>query len=217
MVIREVFLVLLAMLVCGWSAVRYDCCQPQLSSTGLGCTQSGTDFNNQTYYCVSVAEICPSCKISAFENITSSSCYQCCATGPEACGVSVSFISTSSWSKWGTVLVASLHARCDPWLTPGSGPVSFSRVFPIICSADMHHFCGLMLLLLHRVPVRGAQPPEGGADVPRGVPDPHPPRVRRGGHWRQGLLIPARPGESASRPVPSRPVLAAADATPVRR
>jgi hypothetical protein len=52
MVIREVFLVLLALLVCGWSAVRYDCCQPQLSSTGLGCTQSGTDFNNQTYYCV---------------------------------------------------------------------------------------------------------------------------------------------------------------------
>ena len=102
MVVRKFLIqgLFLFMLFFFGSSVRYDCCQPQLSSTGLGCTPSGTYFSNQTYYCVSVAEICPSCKISAFENITSSSCYQCCATGPESCGISVSFISTSSWSKY---------------------------------------------------------------------------------------------------------------------
>ena len=160
MVVRSMLLhalVLLALLVCGWSAVRYDCCQPQLSSTGLGCTQSGTDFNNQTYYCVSVAEICPSCKISAFENITSSSCYQCCATGPEACGVSVSFISTSSWSKWDTARTERAWPATD---SPLGYPVSF---FPLhsflVYSADMHNLRGLVLLLLHRVPIGRTQPP----------------------------------------------------------
>ena len=130
------------------SSVRYDCCQPQLSSTGLGCTPSGTYFSNQTYYCVSVAEICPSCKISAFENITSSSCYQCCATGPESCGISVSFISTSSWSKCiASMRLTTTTSFIHKVLILTVPLFRFLIVFVLIHSINMHYLCRFMLLL----------------------------------------------------------------------
>ena len=128
------------------SSVRYDCCQPQLSSTGLGCTPSGTYFSNQTYYCVSVAEICPSCKISAFENITSSSCYQCCATGPESCGISVSFISTSSWSKCIESIRFIIHKIFLLTIIIHRFLLCFLIV---IHSINMHYICRFMLLLFY--------------------------------------------------------------------
>ena len=82
------------------SSLIYDCCQPSLSSTGLGCSTSGTFYDNATYYCVSVSLVCPSCEISSDAGLTSSSCYQCCVTDPESCGTAVSVLSTSSWSKF---------------------------------------------------------------------------------------------------------------------
>ena len=78
-------------------SVRLDCCQSKYSSTGLGC-ETDTNVGNDTYYCVAVAESCSTCTNAA--NISSFSCYQCCAKDSGACGLPFSYISTSSWSKF---------------------------------------------------------------------------------------------------------------------
>lgn len=82
------------------SAVRYDCCLAELSSFGKTCSYSGTSYGNETYYCVSVTEICPNCMLSSDVDIESANCYQCCSTDANSCGISISFISTSTWCKY---------------------------------------------------------------------------------------------------------------------
>lgn len=94
---NKILIVLISLVTC-FSSSRFDCCQPVLSSTGFGCTYEGTTFNNKTFYCNSVTEICPSCKLSTYDNITSLQCYQCCVTDVDSCGLSVGFITTSSWT-----------------------------------------------------------------------------------------------------------------------
>jgi hypothetical protein len=94
------FHALLCSLLTLCSSIRYDCCVAELSSFGDKCSYSGTTYGNETYYCVSVAEICPNCMLTAAIEIESASCYQCCSTDAYSCGISVSFISTSTWCKF---------------------------------------------------------------------------------------------------------------------
>lgn len=94
------FHALLCSLLTLCSSIRYDCCLSELSSFGDKCSYSGTTYGNQTYYCVSVAEICPNCMLTSAIEIESASCYQCCSTDAYSCGISVSFISTSTWCKF---------------------------------------------------------------------------------------------------------------------
>jgi hypothetical protein len=90
------FIFLISLSTC--FAFRYDCCQPILSANGHGCSYEGTTVDNTTYYCNSVTEICPSCKLSKYENITSPKCYQCCVADLNSCGISIGFVTTSSWT-----------------------------------------------------------------------------------------------------------------------
>lgn len=88
-----IFFILLALAAV--QAVRYDCCLEKFTTKGFGC-ESPTVYENETYYCVEVAESCSSCELST--NLSSSSCYQCCVTDDDVC-ISFSYISSSSWSK----------------------------------------------------------------------------------------------------------------------
>ena len=95
LIIYLLYIVLLVVLIPNGNSMRYDCCQSKYSSTGLGCLTE-TVYNNETYYCAAVAESCASCKLAT--NLTSASCYQCCVTDPDQCGLPFSYISTSSWT-----------------------------------------------------------------------------------------------------------------------
>ena len=91
----NVLVVLLLLYMTPLLAVRYDCCLPKLSSTGIGC-ETDTTVGNTTYYCVQVADSCSYCQLAV--NETSTSCYQCCATSEDYCGLPFSYITTSSWT-----------------------------------------------------------------------------------------------------------------------
>ena len=98
--IQRIFLALCCIYLHLGSSMKYDCCLSGLSSTGETCSYSGTEYKNETYYCVSVDEICPSCKLSSKSDLDSASCYQCCSTEIDACGISVSYVSTGTWCKF---------------------------------------------------------------------------------------------------------------------
>ena len=93
-----VALLLALLLATRCSGMRSDCCMAKWTGLGGGCSIEGTAIGNITYYCVTVAESCSTCAMAA--NTTSSSCYQCCADEPSACGLPFSYISTSSWSEY---------------------------------------------------------------------------------------------------------------------
>lgn len=82
-----------------WSGLgmRFDCCQSKFTDSGVGC-ETPTVYDNETYYCVEVSESCSSCQLG--KNLSSYSCYQCCATAEDVCEVPFSYISTSSWSEY---------------------------------------------------------------------------------------------------------------------
>jgi hypothetical protein len=77
-------------------SLRFNCCQSKFTSIGSSCG-SPAEYHNKTYYCVEVADSCSQCALAT--NVSSSSCFQCCAPSEYDCGVSSSYISTSSWSK----------------------------------------------------------------------------------------------------------------------
>lgn len=107
------------------SLIRHDCCRQEYTLSGSSCgftassssssstgstslyTRGGARslFQNVSteYFCVQVADSCTSCALAV--NITSSECYQCCATSSDDCGIPFSYITTSSWSKYRLILL----------------------------------------------------------------------------------------------------------------
>ena len=155
------------------SAIRYDCCLSELSSFGQTCSYSGTSYGNETYYCVSVTEICPNCMLSSDVDIESANCYQCCSTDANSCGISISFISTSTWCKCYSFITVAISRTNN----------SLTQSFFKCCSSHLHHIRWLVLLLLHRLSICWAQQTEGGAYFPRGLSNPHTSRVSWNRQW----------------------------------
>ena len=62
-----------------------NCCLPENTLNGVGCSLDGTLYQGDVYYCVEVKELCPYCSIAP--DISSAECYQCCAMGVDYCQV----------------------------------------------------------------------------------------------------------------------------------
>ena len=72
-----------------------NCCLPENTLNGIGCTVDGTQFQGDVYYCVEVKEVCPYCSVAP--DIASAECYQCCAMGVDYCEVGP--LSSNSYRK----------------------------------------------------------------------------------------------------------------------
>ena len=84
------FALIFFMLVCvappqGAMAGLTNCCLPENTLNGVGCSLDGTLYQGDVYYCVEVKELCPYCSIAP--DISSAECYQCCAMGVDYCQV----------------------------------------------------------------------------------------------------------------------------------
>jgi hypothetical protein len=62
-----------------------NCCLPENTLNGVGCSIDGTEYQGDVYYCVEVKEVCPYCLVAP--DIASAECYQCCAIGEDYCQV----------------------------------------------------------------------------------------------------------------------------------
>ena len=72
-----------------------DCCLPENSMNGIGCSPDGTPYEGNIFYCVEVKESCPYCSLNP--EIASAACSRCCAMGMDYCQVGP--LSTGSWSN----------------------------------------------------------------------------------------------------------------------
>lgn len=72
-----------------------NCCLPENTMNGVGCSLDGTVYQGDMYYCVEVKEMCPYCSIAP--DISSTECYQCCAMGVDYCQVGP--LSSNSYRK----------------------------------------------------------------------------------------------------------------------
>ena len=72
-----------------------NCCLPENTMNGMGCSIDGTSFQGDVYYCVEVKEVCPHCMIAP--DLASSECYQCCAMAVDYCQVGP--LSSQSYRK----------------------------------------------------------------------------------------------------------------------
>lgn len=163
LVMKQNFLLhaLLCSLLTLCSSIRYDCCLSELSSFGEKCSYSGTTYGNETYYCVSVAQICPNCMLTSAIEIESASCYQCCSTDAYSCGISVSFISTSTWCKF---LFLWQLEFLSLWSFPAD-VTFFLLTLPSYNSVDFYHIRWILLLLLDSLLISWAQQIKRGTNV----------------------------------------------------
>jgi len=77
------YAVLLVLKIPHVNAGLTNCCLPENTMNGVGCSVDGTEYEGDVYYCVEVKEVCPYCLVAP--DMASAECYQCCAMGENSC------------------------------------------------------------------------------------------------------------------------------------